>query len=715
MVNNGIYKKGNLTYYGDFVVTGGEYGTDFTYANETLKIQTGTALTIAGETSRDKIIVDMTASSATANLTLQDLTIDVSAKNYASAFEVWGTANITLVGTNTLKSGKERAGLKVGSDSAITISGDGILNATGGYQGAGIGGGRDGAGGTVTISGGTVTATGGENGAGIGGGGYEGSGGTVTISGGTVTATGIGGAAGIGGGYNGAGGTVTITGGTVTAKGGANGAGIGSGQSGAGGTVTISGGTVTATGGEYGAGIGGGNGGAGGTVTISGGTVTATGGDHGAGIGGGNGGAGGNITITGGTVTAKDIWYGAGIGGGDGGEAGAFSTGENGNAFILASSISDQSGKSGWQGVIFEGTEGAVYGTTVTLTEDATIPEGYTLAIAEGQTLTTAEGVTLSHTHVYNREIVAEQYKTENEYEYYKSCFCGEKSDSETFKESVFFGASISLGSDITVKYHAKDRGFTAPQVKFTINHYTKTVDGVLENGEYVFIFDGVATQWIGDTIRAEFIDNGETVEIWDDYSVLIYLNNLKSRSAEEHGYSEEKYNAMITLINDLLVYGGASQTYKNYRTDALVSAGVTGTTFVPLTTTDRTVSQGKYVTFTNANLYFDSVNHLRFRFRAADVTGLTFTVAKNNGEEQAIEYVADGEKYLIKTEPIKAVGFDDVYTIKAYKDGVLDATLTYSVKSYVAAMQNGGDAVAELAKATYNYGLSAKAFRDAQ
>ena len=101
---------------------------------------------------------------------------------------------------------------------------------------AGIGGNDEGTGGTVTIHGGNVTATGGINGAGIGGGDGRGEPG-APASGGD-------------------GGNVTIYGGTVTATGGTGGAGIGGGQQGAGGMITISGGTVTATS-NYAAGIGG--------------------------------------------------------------------------------------------------------------------------------------------------------------------------------------------------------------------------------------------------------------------------------------------------------------------------------------------------------------------------------------------------------------------------------------------------------------------------
>jgi gliding motility-associated-like protein len=126
--------------------------------------------------------------------------------------------------------------------------------ATGGTNGAGIGGGFSGAGGTITIIGGTFTATGAVFGAVIGGGyggGYSGGdggdGGTLTISGGSVTATGGERAAGIGGGYRGAGGSITNTGGTIKATGRNTADDIGKGGSGSAGTLTITGGSINAT------------------------------------------------------------------------------------------------------------------------------------------------------------------------------------------------------------------------------------------------------------------------------------------------------------------------------------------------------------------------------------------------------------------------------------------------------------------------------------
>ena len=251
------------------------------------------------------------------NLTLKDVKIDVSDTGIPgttikgkAALSVQGNGNveIELDGDNELKSGANRAGLeKNTSDSTgtLTLKDDnkeaGSLKATGGENGAGIGGGNRGSGKNITIKGGTVNATGGLDGAGIGGGGgCWGSGEDITIKGGTVTADGGDYAAGIGGGDEGNGEDITITGGTVTAKGGSGGAGIGGGERGNGEDITITDGTVNAAGGVSGAGIGGGWKGSGSNVTVSGAAqVTAT-------AGKGSRYAGAGATIGGGGSSTQD-------------------------------------------------------------------------------------------------------------------------------------------------------------------------------------------------------------------------------------------------------------------------------------------------------------------------------------------------------------------------------------------------------------------------
>ena len=162
----------------------------------------------------------------------------------------------------------------------------------------------------VCIFGGIIKAWGGDEAAGIGGG-DEGYGVSVSVYGGEVYAYGGDDGAGIGSGHGSDGRTLEVYGGIVKAWGGGNGAGIGSGSQkiytydSNGGYVCVYGGEVYAYGGVDAAGIGGGEDSRAGGFEISGGYVYAEGNGWGAGIGGGQDGDGGNVTITGGTVVAK--------------------------------------------------------------------------------------------------------------------------------------------------------------------------------------------------------------------------------------------------------------------------------------------------------------------------------------------------------------------------------------------------------------------------
>ena len=285
--------------------------------------------TINGTGQATSNTISVTGSGIAAKITLNNVNIDVSNQSYNAAFcaKSYGQSNVHLTiilqGTNSLKSGEERAGLmwnNSDNSSMLEIKGDGSLTATGGKNAAGIGSNWSRNGGTrnITIAGGTVIATGGDGAAGIGGD-RGNSGENIKITGGTVTATGGNGAAGIGGGGSYSGKNITIAGGTVTATGGFDAAGIGGGrQGGSGENIKITGGTVIATGVRYGAGIGGGAWGSGKGLTITGGTVTATGGYAAAGIGGGSA----DIKITGGSVKVNGF--------------GAIPTDGNGHSVYLA-------------------------------------------------------------------------------------------------------------------------------------------------------------------------------------------------------------------------------------------------------------------------------------------------------------------------------------------------------------------------------------------
>ena len=333
---------------GDITISAGESGNNVTQNENTTKNDTDTIITNREEgASSHTVTIDAKDKDDKVEVTLKDANIDTS-KQSKAAVSVTGSGDTTieLDGDNELQGGDRHAGLEhnqtVDSEGNVTsgkltIQDDndnaGSLTATGGYFGAGIGGGSAKAG-QVTITGGTITAISGD-GAGIGGGqgnmGSNAGNADIEISGGTIEATGGYTSAGIGGGYYGDA-TIKITGDAVikNATGGTFGAGIGGGVGGLA-DVTIEGNaTVNAIGGVGSAGIGGGydaendeDDGNGNQISIKSNesgapTVNATGGESsidkktgekipgGAGIGSGAGDAKANITLEGKvTIVAK--------------------------------------------------------------------------------------------------------------------------------------------------------------------------------------------------------------------------------------------------------------------------------------------------------------------------------------------------------------------------------------------------------------------------
>ena len=172
---------------GDITVKAGDTeGKNKVTQGETIdKDDTNTVIT--GKSDKNTVTID--TSKGDVDVTFDDLKIDVSGKAEGdvsgdgpvdagkAAVTVQGNhdATIELDGDNELKSGGYNAGLEKNeheSKGTLTIKDDkgkdGSLTAEGGFGGAGIGGGIESTGSSITIRGGTIEAVGGSNAAGIG-------------------------------------------------------------------------------------------------------------------------------------------------------------------------------------------------------------------------------------------------------------------------------------------------------------------------------------------------------------------------------------------------------------------------------------------------------------------------------------------------------------------------------------------------------------------
>ena len=277
---------------------------------------------------------------------------------------------LVLTGENTLGGGNEdNAKLHVPPGAILTIKGEGKIS-TNSQKGAAIGGNSGENCGEIIIESGTIIIKINASGAGIGAGVSVSAGsptqntGEIIINGGYISFDSIGNSstgAFIGGGEGCDGGKITIDGGYITAS--ANAAAIGGGKGGGAGNITITGGLVKAYGSPA---IGPGAEGSGGTIKISGGVVDARTSDD------------ANTVPIGGTNTTVEITNNAVVF--------AYNTKNSSN-----SGISGTTNEDNWQGIVFKGKTGTVYGD-VTLSESVVIPDGFTLTVESGKKLTVAEG-----------------------------------------------------------------------------------------------------------------------------------------------------------------------------------------------------------------------------------------------------------------------------------------------------------------------------------
>ena len=192
-----VQEAGNYT----LTLTGIEPYTGSKVINFTV----GDGITVTSETTTFedskiyKVSSDVTVSSRIqVNGTMKLLLGEGTTLTAEKGIELSEGSQLTIDGTGTLTSRgnvDNKSGIGAYKVGALIING-GVINATGGWNAAGIGGDiHNEKGGTIIINGGVVNATGGKYGAGIGGGkddwnGNYGQCGTITINGGQVTATG---------------------------------------------------------------------------------------------------------------------------------------------------------------------------------------------------------------------------------------------------------------------------------------------------------------------------------------------------------------------------------------------------------------------------------------------------------------------------------------------------------------------------------------------
>ena len=259
-------------------------------------------------------------------------------------------------------------------------------------------------------------------------------------------------------------------------------------------------------------------------------------------------------------------------------------------------------------------------------------------------------------------------------------------------------------------------------KMTFVMNGSKTSVSPVEKNGKYTFPFAGIAPQCMNDEISYEMTMNGAVVK-QGSISVSGYLKQLIEKKPAN--MTDAKFKAMSTLVSDMLNYGSAAQAYTGHGTDSLLNENYYDdivNKYTELKSTDKALSGAAPAgaKFTNVGVRFDNVNKVFFRFTADDISKVIITI--NGVAYGQDKFVKTGDKYTVYSEDILASKFDTVYTaILTYIGTDEKQMMTYSVKSFAYSFQNkrGEDgkltAEAVLARATYTYGVSARAYENAE
>lgn len=280
-----------------------------------------------------------------------------------------------------------------------------------------------------------------------------------------------------------------------------------------------------------------------------------------------------------------------------------------------------------------------------------------------------------------------------------------------TEENPVIKSVYLTLDEDIDISYRTVvPEGYTDAYMTFefggkkiSVSDYTAD-----EMGRYCFTFEGINPQCMGDAVTATLIATKDGAEVSTEafeYSVKEYCAELLSTTEDEK---------LVTLLSDLLVYGAKAQQYKNYKTDALVTEGLT---LSPSEFVAPTEQQNKFeltgtadesLVWKGAGLYLGSDVSVRFNLAADSMDGVEILAKIGDADASVSElYKTPYGKYYFYVEGITADQFDEKITVTLEKDGVVfGQSVSYSVNTYV--FKNPD---IELVRALYNYGVSASEY----
>ena len=183
-------------------------------------------------------------------------------------------------------------------------------------------------------------------------------------------------------------------------------------------------------------------------------------------------------------------------------------------------------------------------------------------------------------------------------------------------------------------------------------------------------------------------------------------------------------YDEVKPLVEAMLHYGAAAQTYFEYNDDALVTDGLnlTAPTAAPVAGTAANITDGGLsdlgIKYYGASLLFKNKTTLRFYFEVeGDIAAAAFYIGGPSGTPVTPKQSGESNFYYIDIVDINPQDLDNQVTIFATDveyGGMLSASVTYSPANYMVNIYNSANssaALKQLMVAMYNYNLAANAY----
>ena len=316
---------------------------------------------------------------------------------------------------------------------------------------------------------------------------------------------------------------------------------------------------------------------------------------------------------------------------------------------------------------------------------------------------------------------------------------CGSGASTEpTVDESIKIFHTLDLASDISVTFAVTKTAladYDSYYLECFLPEYngneligisTVQVQPVVSGNYYYFTLTGITAVRMGDMVDAVLHmtkDGAEFISKTDSYSVATYAYGMLNSSKDAK---------MLTLCADLLRYGAEAQSFKGYRTDALVDAAMTeihrgylsDTSTLSFTATDSYLGDldSSIITWVGKTLDLGSKVGMKFVFNtknySGDIANLTMKVTYQgtNGETKTVTltgaeaYGSTGNQYSFTFYGLLASELRTIVDVAVYEGDIqLSETLRYSAESYAA--KTGNTTLEALTRALFAYSDSAKAF----